>query len=96
MEQLSEETLGHEGWKDFVSSKSLYASYVSSHKTSGARGQVVLINRFVEKIQHLCPSATRSQKQDKFSGGRLRGLTFPDLQTARAEFEGRLGGSITW
>lgn len=48
----------------------------------------------VQALLKLCPSAAKKQKQDNL--GRHRGLSFPPLQQARAEFEQYIGGAINW
>ena len=48
----------------------------------------------LKTMKRLCPSAVNKQQQDTFK--RHRGLAFPDLQQARAEFEQYIGGVVNW
>jgi hypothetical protein len=85
---------GADDWGAFVPSSTLHEDYRDHHHHHGGRAYAIPLGTFVEQLKKLCPSATPHQQGQ--SNRRLRGLTFPALATARAEFESRIGGNIPW
>lgn len=78
----------------FVPSDTLMASFKSHNRDHGSRAHTQTLNQLVPKIKALCTSV--KDVQQCFSKRRKRGLIFPDLATARSEFEKWIGGPIDW
>lgn len=79
-------------WADFIATKAIIENAI---ELSGGR-----IHRnpsdveAVATMTKLCPSVSKVQRQDSLE--RRRGLSLPDIQTARQEFEQYIGGLVLW
>lgn len=80
------------GWPNFIATKDIIKNAI---ELSGGR-----IHRnpsdaeSVATMKRLCPSVTSCQRQETLE--RRRGLSLPDLETARREFEVYIGGAVAW
>jgi hypothetical protein len=81
---------GH--WADFIATEAAISGIVEL--AGGRLYKKPSPADVVQALLKLCPSAAKTQQQDKLK--RQRGLSLPPLQQARAEFEQYIGGAINW
>ena len=79
-------------WPDFISTELAIKGVVDM--AGGRLYQKPSPSDLVQALLKLCPSAYQKQKQETL--GRHRGLSLPDLERARAEFEQYLAGTVSW
>lgn len=80
-----------EDWPQFIASNDLLEG-VLNH--GGHFHRKPNVRDIVQRVKILCPSATPDQC--RVHGLRVRGLTLPSLEQARAEFSTWIGGDIAW
>jgi hypothetical protein len=79
-------------WTDFVATEEAISGIVEL--AGGRLYKKPSPADVVQALLKLCPSAAKTQQQDKLK--RQRGLSLPPLQQARMEFEQYIGGAINW
>jgi hypothetical protein len=88
-------------WIDskFVPTSKLMRCYTDYNK-SAQRYEPFQSSELAARLQRLCPSAIYDRKVSEVDGHvasrQQRGYELPELATARAEFEGFIGGKIRW
>ncbi len=96
-------------WVDskFVPTSKLMSCYKDYNKNA-QRYEPFQSSELAARLQRLCPSAIYDRKVSRISGAcqsevdghaasrQRRGYELPELATARAEFEGFIGGKIRW
>lgn len=81
-------------WSEWVSTQNLYTDFSDTVRANYSRARLLSTREFVEKIKTLCPDISPDQRGS--ANSRKRGFIFPSLEIARASFEAKLGGTVSW
>ncbi len=79
----------------FVSTDTLLKGYKHANKNA-ERYATVQVDRVVESLKKICPSATKRRATDESGERRKRGFGLPHISEARQDFERHLGCKIDW
>ena len=79
----------------FVSTDTLLKGYKHANKNA-ERYATVQVDRVVESLKKICPSAAKRRATDESGERRKRGFGLPHISEARQDFERHLGCKIDW